>query len=211
MPGRLSATALGPARDSAPDPADEGAHDRLTVHPAATGDRSTPSAYIIVPAADAHQECAVVTGAERPGAHFFLLMQNVAHGIIQTQTDAPKRALAGVALDPLGGSLMTVAADEKTFLIQTLLDEASDVDLVCYLAHSGGATAMKDLLESVRDADSLSNEDLMHNIGVVRQKKNEARACPMHRVFRRLMKSDAMPVVPDMTTGNELGLEARLH
>ena len=106
---------------------------------------------------------------------------------------------------------MTAAADEKTFLIQTLLDEASDVDLVCYLAHSGGATAMKDLLESVRDADSLSNEDLMHNIGVVRQKKDEARACPMHRVFRRLMKSDAMPVVPDMTTGNELGLEARLH
>lgn len=102
---------------------------------------------------------------------------------------------------------MNAATDEKTSLIQTLVDEASDLDLVCYLAHSGGATALKDLLECIRDADALSTEDLLYNIGVVKQKKNEACGCAMHRVFRRLMRLETVPVI----SADRAGLSARLH
>ena len=49
-------------------------------------------------------------------------------------------------------------AIEKQVLVQTLVDEASDIDLVCYLARSGGETALKDLLECIRDAEGLSLE-----------------------------------------------------
>lgn len=100
---------------------------------------------------------------------------------------------------------------EKNSLIEALLDEASDVDLVCYLARSGGDAALKDLLECMRDAESLSTDDLRHNLDVVRQKTAEAHACPMHRVFRRLMKAETMPVVPGMAAQNGLGVSGSLH
>jgi hypothetical protein len=105
---------------------------------------------------------------------------------------------------------MNMATERQKALVQTLLEEASDVDLVCYLARSGGETALKDLLECVRDAESLSTDDLLHNIGVVRQKKIEAHACPMHRVFRRLMKPEMMPLVPNVPHDGALAA-ARLH
>jgi hypothetical protein len=106
---------------------------------------------------------------------------------------------------------MNAVMREKKSLVRTLIDEASDVDLVCYLARSGGETALKDLLECVRDAEGLSKEDLLHNISVVRQKKTEAYACPMYRVLRRLIRSDPMPVVSGMEDRAELGAAARLH
>jgi hypothetical protein len=108
-----------------------------------------------------------------------------------------------------GGSMN--AATEQKALVQTLVDEASDVDLVCYLAHSGGEIALKDFLECIRDAETLSIDDLLHNIGVVRQKKTEAYACPMHRVFRRLMRSDTIPSVSSMPTEGGFSPHASLH
>ena len=107
---------------------------------------------------------------------------------------------------------MSAATNEKALLVQTLVDEASDVDLVCYLAHSGGMPALKDLLECVRDADGLSVEDLHYNVSLVRQKKSEALECPMYRVFRRLMRSDApLPVIAGMPLGNGSSPASSLH
>lgn len=77
---------------------------------------------------------------------------------------------------------------DKAELISSLLEEVSDVDLVCYLAHSGGARSLRDLFESIRDADLLSLEALEHNLAVVRQKKTEASSYPMYLVFHRLMR-----------------------
>ena len=102
-------------------------------------------------------------------------------------------------------------AIEKQALVQTLVDEASDVDLVCYLARSGGETALKDLLECIRDAECLPISDLLYNIGVVRQKKNEAYVCPMHRVFQRLMRSDIIPVISSMPNEVSFTTAAKLH
>ena len=100
---------------------------------------------------------------------------------------------------------------EKRVLVQTLLDEASDVDLVCYLAHSGGETALKDLLECIRDAEWLRVEDLLHNIDIVRQKKSEAQVSPMHRVFRRLTRSDVGSVISSIPNETAVASRAKLH
>jgi hypothetical protein len=102
---------------------------------------------------------------------------------------------------------MTAAAEQKKTLVQTLVDEASDVDLVCYLARSGGEIALKDLLECVRDAERLSVDDLLYNISVVRTKKTEAYACPMHRVFRRLM----IPMAANVPNENGFSQPMQLH
>jgi hypothetical protein len=88
---------------------------------------------------------------------------------------------------------MNEATKEMKSLVQTLVDEASDVDLVCYIARSGGSAALKDLLECVLSAESLSADDLLHNICVVRQKKSEMLAWPLHHVFRRLMRPSVNP------------------
>jgi hypothetical protein len=107
---------------------------------------------------------------------------------------------------------VSAATSEKASLVQALVDEASDVDLVCYLAHSGGTTALKDLLECVRDADDLSVEDLHYNVSLVRQKKSEALECPMYRVFRRLMRSDApLPVIAGMPLGHQSSPAPSFH
>lgn len=83
---------------------------------------------------------------------------------------------------------MTAASTETNSLITQLIDEASDVDLVCYLAHSGGPDLLKDLFECIRDARSLSVDDLLYNIDILQQKKVEASLHPMGRVVRRLMQ-----------------------
>jgi hypothetical protein len=94
-----------------------------------------------------------------------------------------------------GGPVVNTAAEERKRLIGTLIDEASDVDLVCYLAHSGGATLLKDFLQCIRDAEVLPVDDLLHNIAIVRRKKREAFADPLYQVFHRLMKSASNGVV----------------
>ena len=101
-------------------------------------------------------------------------------------------------------------AIEKQALVQTLVDEASDVDLVCYLARCGGEAALKDL-ESIRDAECLPIRDLLYNISVVRQKKSEAYVCPMRRVFQRLMRSDIVPVISSMPNEVAFTTAAKLH
>jgi hypothetical protein len=108
------------------------------------------------------------------------------------------------------GVPMSAAMKEKKSLVQTLVDEASDVDLVCYLVRSSGVTALKDLFECVRDAESLSADDLLYNINLVRQKKIEACACPLHPVLQRLMRSDALPVISSMDE-TEFTRTPRLH
>lgn len=82
---------------------------------------------------------------------------------------------------------MSTAEDRRASLVRLLLDEASDVDLVCYLARSGGDALLRDLLESIRDIEFLSTEDLLYNINLLREKKAEASSYPMHSVFQRLM------------------------
>jgi hypothetical protein len=94
-----------------------------------------------------------------------------------------------------GGPAVNTAAEERKRLIDTLIDEASDVDLVCYLAHSGGASLLKDFLQCIRDAEFLSVDDLLHNIGTVRQKKSEALADPLYQVFHRLMNPESIGAV----------------
>lgn len=106
---------------------------------------------------------------------------------------------------------MNAPTDDKPSLIQTLVDEASDLDLVCYLVHSGGVTVLQDLLECIRDADDLSIGDLHYNIAVVRQMKSRASASPMHRIFRRLMKHEPLPVAEAMPPPNDEAVGARLH
>lgn len=83
---------------------------------------------------------------------------------------------------------MSAGDDQRSALVRVLLDEVSDVDLVCYLARSGGDALLRDLFESVRDAEFLSVDDLLFNIKLVRQKKQEASSYPMLPVFQRLMK-----------------------
>jgi hypothetical protein len=95
---------------------------------------------------------------------------------------------------------MSAAAADRDALVQILLDEASDADLIFYLARSDGVHALKDLLECIRDAEQLSIEDLWYNIGVVRKKKRNAQMYPMNRVFRRLMGSDAVPVAESIAS-----------
>jgi hypothetical protein len=102
-------------------------------------------------------------------------------------------------------------AIEKQALVQALIDQASDVDLVCYLARSGGESALKDLFECIRDAECLSTNDLLYNIGVIRQKKSEAYACPMRRVFQRLMRSDIVPGISGMPSELAFTTAAKLH
>jgi hypothetical protein len=82
---------------------------------------------------------------------------------------------------------MSTAEDQRAALVRLLLDEVSDVDLVCYLARSGGDALLRDLFESVRDVAFLSADDLLYNIKLLRQKKAEASSYPMHPVFQRLM------------------------
>lgn len=111
---------------------------------------------------------------------------------------------------------MNAASAGKQSLIQTLLDEASDVDLVCYLAHSGGSELLKELFECLRDAEGLSEEDLSYNVDLLRQKKIEAHANPMRPVIRRLMRPYAvatynLPRVSGISTEGELQPSASLH
>lgn len=98
-------------------------------------------------------------------------------------------------------------AMEKSSLVQILIEEVSDVDLVCYLAHCGGSPVLKDLFECVRDADGLSIEALVYNIDLVRKKKEEARGSPLLRVFQRLMRSGTHAV----SSMPSASAEVRLH
>jgi hypothetical protein len=102
-------------------------------------------------------------------------------------------------------------AIERRSLIKMLIDEASDVDLVCYLARSGGGAALRDLLECVCDAEALPIDDLLYNVDVLRRKKSEAYLCPMRRVFQRLMRSDAVPVISNMSNEEVFIPAQRLH
>ena len=99
---------------------------------------------------------------------------------------------------------MNTAAEERKRLIETLIDEASDVDLVCYLAHSGGPALLKDFLQSIRDAEFLSVDDLLHNIAILRQKKSEALGDPLYQVFHRLMKPEGNGAVSARMTEGRL-------
>jgi hypothetical protein len=98
-------------------------------------------------------------------------------------------------------------ADQKKSLVQTLVNEVSDVGLVCYLAHSGGQTLLKDLFECIRDAESLSLDDLLYNISIVRQKKIEASKYPMYLVFRSLMNPNRVgaPSLTDSVVSSRRG------
>jgi hypothetical protein len=100
---------------------------------------------------------------------------------------------------------------ERQSLVQTLVDEASDVDLVCYLVRSGGEAALKDLLECIRDAECLTINDLLYNIGIVRQKKSEASVWPMRHAFQRLMRSDVIPAISAMQNEVQFTPAAKLH
>jgi hypothetical protein len=102
-------------------------------------------------------------------------------------------------------------AIEKQVLVQTLVDEASDIDLVCYLARSGGETALKDLLECIRDAEGLSLDDLLYNIDLIRRKKNEAYGSPMRRVFQRLTRPEVVPAIASMQNDLVFASGAKLH
>jgi hypothetical protein len=102
-------------------------------------------------------------------------------------------------------------AIERRSLVQTLVDEASDVDLVCYLVHSGGEAALKDLLECIRDAECLPINDLLYNIGIVRQKKRETTVWPMRDAFQRLIRSDVVAAISAMQNEVEFTSAAKLH
>lgn len=105
---------------------------------------------------------------------------------------------------------MSAPSNDRELLIDTLVEEASDVDLVCYLAHSGGRELLKDLFECIRDAKALSKEDLLYNIGMLKQKKVEAHQSPMQPVLRRLMRPDE--VVPhDVSTISGIANEDEPH
>lgn len=105
---------------------------------------------------------------------------------------------------------MTVGL-EKRSLVRTLVEEASDVDFICYLARSGGEAALKDLLECIRDAECLSTNDIAYNIKIVRKKKIEAHQCPMRFVFQRLMRPDVVPNVANEMNEEALRPASRLH
>lgn len=81
---------------------------------------------------------------------------------------------------------MTSSNREKTLLIEALIREASDVDLICYLARTQGPAVVQDLLECIADAHALSEEDLFHNLQVVLKKKREASADPTAKALHRL-------------------------
>jgi hypothetical protein len=141
-----------------------------------------------------------------PGAAGIFLTQFVASVISLHQNDeleVGSSTHAGRSAPQIRRELkMSAVAVDKNALVQVLLDEASDADLMFYLARADGLHALKDLLECIRDAEQLSIEDLWYNIGVVRKKKRDARMCPMNRVFRRLMGSDAVPVVESIASDN---------
>jgi hypothetical protein len=82
---------------------------------------------------------------------------------------------------------------QKKELIEALLDEVSDIVLICYVAYSGGANRLRDLFEALKDAEGLPIEDLRYNLEIARQKKGEAYRDPMRPVFERLMRIDGGP------------------
>ena len=61
---------------------------------------------------------------------------------------------------------MTGSNRERQLLIESLIREASDVDLICYLARTEGPSVVQELLEAVADAHALSEEDLLFNLQV---------------------------------------------
>jgi hypothetical protein len=111
---------------------------------------------------------------------------------------------------------MHVEQSDKSSLVQVLVEEASNVDLICHLAHTGGSEALRDLLECVRDAEFLSTDALLYNISVVRQKTAEAHACPMNRVFGGLMRrqrdrSHALAMGAKISNGDAFHSSPSLH
>lgn len=88
---------------------------------------------------------------------------------------------------------MTSSNREKTLLIEALIREASDVDLICYLARTEGRAVVQDLMECIADAHSMSEENIFHNLQVVLKKKREASAHPMSQALRRLTTVQPQP------------------
>jgi hypothetical protein len=127
--------------------------------------------------------------------------------LVRRQLD--RRSERWLASDQEGTQMSVPTVDDRA-LVQMLLDEASDAELIFYLARSDGPRALKDLLECIRDAEQLSIDDLWYNIGIVREKKREAQLCPMNRVFRRLMGSDAAPGVVSLAS-KDLRFGSSLH
>ncbi len=104
----------------------------------------------------------------------------------------------------LGGPAVNTAADERKCLIETLIDEASDVDLVCYLAHSGGATLLKDFLQCVRDAEFLPVDDLPAFIAKLRDQTGVAARCLEFAILTATRSCEARG-----TRWSEIDLEAK--
>jgi hypothetical protein len=90
----------------------------------------------------------------------------------------------------LESTLNTSNESQKEELVEALLDEVSDIVLICYLAYSCGEKGLRDLFEALKDGEALSIEDLRYNLEIVRQKKGEAYRDPMRPVFERLMRLD---------------------
>ena len=90
---------------------------------------------------------------------------------------------------------------ERTLLIEALIREASDVDLICYLARTGGPSVVQDLLEAIADAHSLSEDDLFFNLQLVLEKKREAAAHPMAKALHRLTAAPPDRVAKPLTNG----------
>ena len=90
---------------------------------------------------------------------------------------------------------------QRKLLIEALIREASDVDLICYLARTEGPSVVQDLLECIADAHALSEEDLFYNLQVVLQKKREASARPMAKAPHRLTAIQPDPTPKPLTNG----------
>lgn len=96
---------------------------------------------------------------------------------------------------------MAPANREKKLLIEALVREASDVDLICYLARVGGPSVVQDLLECIADAHSMSEEDIFHNLQVVLKTKREAASHPMAKALHRLTSAPPKPAPKPLTNG----------
>jgi hypothetical protein len=113
---------------------------------------------------------------------------------------------------PARRGAMDIDKDERMTLVQTIINEASNIDLLFYLARTDGEAAVRDLMECIRDVEKLDVTDLLYNISVLRQKKAEAHGCHMVPVFRRLLKSDSVSLVAPEFSGEPIGADsARLH
>lgn len=108
---------------------------------------------------------------------------------------------------------------DKKQLIDALLDQVCDVDLISHFAQYEGEAGLRDLIEVVRDAEFLSEEDLLYNLDVLKKKKAEADSNPMRPVIHRLLTANwkeetkKRPVQPrfNFTRTNEVARETNTN